>query len=148
MKIVKLLELRHENNGERKRWALFSCKHCGRYVERRRSLGQRQRSCGCIRTKHGDHGSRLYEVWAQMRWRCKSKTCVYYGARGITVCKAWRDYANFRQWALANGYRQGLFIDRINPDGNYTPTNCRWLTPLQSFNNSRIKRDRQTGRFG
>jgi hypothetical protein len=61
----------------------------------------------------------------------------YYGARGITVCDEWIKPEPFLEWALANGYRDDLQIDRIDPDGNYEPTNCRWVTPKENANNRR-----------
>ena len=77
-----------------------------------------------------------------MRRRCYSPKCkVYkhYGSRGITVCDAWRNsYPAYRAWALANGYKPGLSIDRIDNDGNYCPENCRVVT--KSANNGRTRR--------
>ena len=78
-----------------------------------------------------------------MKMRCSNKNnkdYKYYGGRGIKVCKAWHDYRAFKKWALANGYREDLQIDRINNDGNYTPKNCRWVTPKENARNTRLTR--------
>ena len=86
------------------------------------------------RTKHGESKikTKLYRVWISMKTRClnpKFKFYKYYGGRGIIICPEWtNDYTKFRDWALNNGYQEGLFIDRENPDGNYEPSNCRFLT--------------------
>jgi hypothetical protein len=95
-------------------------------------------ACGHVRSgaakfKHGDaRKTRLYRIWANMRWRCESPTADnfrWYGGRGIRVCDAWQDFVAFREWANANGYADDLTIDRFpNGDGNYEPGNCRWVT--------------------
>lgn len=106
-------------------------------------------SCGCYsreitaeRNKtHGKADSRLYSIWLGMRDRCYRKTnhkYSEYGARGIGVCADWRSsYVSFEEWAISNGYIDGLSIDRINNDGNYSPDNCRWTTAITQANNKR-----------
>lgn len=105
-------------------------------------------SCGCykrdltIATKrtHGQSGTRLYYVWVEMRQRCQNPRhprYPLYGGRGIRVCDEWKDFERFRSWALANGYRPGLSLDRIDNDGDYEPGNCRWVPQLVQNNNSR-----------
>lgn len=89
--------------------------------------------------KHGGKHTKLYEVWCSMRHRCNNPTDYaykYYGARGIKVCKEWeKDYSAFREWALKNGYSEGLTIDRINVYKDYCPQNCRWATAKQQSDN-------------
>ena len=118
----------------------------------------RTRSCGCYKnerasqaaikthTTHGDAGkniARLYNIWQGMKKRCSrknNKDYGNYGGRGIKVCKQWQDYRAFRKWALANGYKEELTIDRINNDGNYTPKNCRWVTNKENARNTSMTR--------
>lgn len=109
------------------------------------------KSCGCLRgienksrAKHGLAGSKIYNVWRNMLKRCylpNNANYKYYGARGIKVCEEWKNrkngFTNFLKWAIANGYKEGLLIDRINVNGNYEPANCRWVTSRISANNKR-----------
>lgn len=91
--------------------------------------------------KHGLRHTRQYRIWLMMKNRCFNKRCDRYndyGGRGITVCDEWRnDFKAFYDWAMSNGYSDELTIDRINNDGNYEPTNCRWITVKQQNRNSR-----------
>lgn len=103
------------------------------------------KGCGCLRgynnTKHGLCHTRLHSIWTGMKSRCYRPTAgsyEIYGGRGITVCDEWRDnFKMFYDWAIANGYRDDLTLDRIDPDGNYEPSNCRWATWEQQANNKR-----------
>ena len=91
--------------------------------------------------KHGFAGTRLYYIYEHMIKRCcKPVTTNYknYGGRGINVCDEWmKSPSSFFKWALENGYQEDLTLDRINVDGDYCPSNCRWATLKQQENNKR-----------
>ena len=98
--------------------------------------------------------TRLYEVWEGMKQRCYNKnhrSYKNYGGRGIEVCEQWRsDFMSFYNWATENGYDENApfgvcTIDRINGDGNYQPTNCRWASFKIQNNNQRGRRKYGSG---
>lgn len=104
-------------------------------------------SCGCLQKdtiskiakKHGKTGTKLYSTWKRIKRFCYNinvKKYKHYGGRGITMCDEWKnDFQAFYDWAMTNGYQEGLTIDRINVNGNYEPTNCRWATMKQQERN-------------
>ena len=139
-----------------KHWTNCLCRcDCGkeRIVRAAALKSSLTQSCGCLsreqaaarRRKHGlSHKDPLYTVWKGMRERCtnprQTKNSPYYWSRGIRVCSEWNDFMAFRTWALMNGWRHGLQIDRINPDMGYSPENCRCVTPSENRRNCRPRR--------
>ena len=113
----------------------------------------RTKSCGCLQeenrytrnltniTKHGMYNTRTYHTWEGMKQRCSNPAYPnykYYGALGISVCPEWM---NFKQFLKDMGERpKGKSLDRIDPFGNYEPSNCRWATPTEQANNKRSSR--------
>lgn len=104
-------------------------------------------SCGCYRKmKKAVPMSelRLHRIWSNMKQRCANPNkhdFKYYGARGITVCEEWRhDFWNFYHWAMLNGYKDGLTIERVDYDGNYEPNNCKWIKATDQQRNMRTNR--------
>lgn len=89
---------------------------------------------------HGESRTKLYMVWWSMISRCKydGPRYRYHHGRGISVCKAWAgSYLRFRTWAKSNGYVEGLELDRKNTNGNYKPSNCRFVTASVNQRNTR-----------
>lgn len=92
--------------------------------------------------KHGLYkdNKELFNLWQTMKTRCenpKRKNFERYGARGITVCEEWHEAKNFVEWALRNGYKKGLQLDRIDNNKGYSPENCRFVTATQNSRNRR-----------
>ncbi len=117
---------------------------CGniKYISKYHLLDGHTKSCGCSRgIKHGKHHTRLYRIYYKIKTRCYNKKhngYKNYGGRGVKICDAWlSDFMNFYNWAMSNGYQEGLTIDRIDIDGNYEPKNCRWVTMKQQNRNKR-----------
>ena len=122
---------------------------CGNEKEIRKNhlMQGRTKSCGCLNRenhiKHNLYKHPLYRIWSGIKTRCynkNNKDYKNYGARNIKICEEWlNDPKVFIKWALKNGYKKELSIDRINNNGDYEPNNCKWSTAKEQANN---KRDR------
>lgn len=113
----------------------------------------RTKSCGCekFKSKPKTHGfathkqyDKIYHTWTSIKYRCYNSGCkdyAHYGGRGIRMCETWeKDFMAFREWCLNNGFAENLTIDRIDVDGNYEPSNCRWVTTAEQNRNKTTTR--------
>lgn len=149
-----------EYKGIKDNRATWLCKcDCGNIITTfsKELLSQKKKSCGCIHKEqliqrnktHNLSKSKLYKRWIIIKNRCynkNSKDYKYYGGRGIKVCDEWKnDFISFYNWAIQNGYYEHLekygnvdtTIDRINVNGDYEPSNCKWSTQKEQANNKR-----------
>jgi len=145
-KIGKLLVLRRADIYNKYGHTYWHCIcDCGKEkIVGSNGLMQGTKSCGCIIVDrisklnyiHGLYKSNIHHIWASMIQRCRDKNhsgYKNYGGRGITVCDRWKNLNNFIE---DMGHRpEGKSIDRINPNGNYEPSNCRWATMKEQQNN-------------
>lgn len=96
------------------------------------------------------HSNRLYHTWSEMHRRCNG-SCTnhqYYVDKGISCCSEWEDFDKFAEWAINSGYQEGLEIDRVDGDKEYSPYNCRWVTHKQNSRNRKARRNNTTGTPG
>lgn len=156
-KFGRILVLKRAENKNRRVTYLCKC-DCGKelVILAQNLANGTTKSCGCLKLElvtkraknlhrsHGKSKTRLYRIWCAMKCRCfnkNSKRYTDYGGRGITVCDEWKnDFVVFATWANANGYNDTLSIDRIDVDGDYEPSNCRWATVEEQNVNKRHSR--------
>ena len=151
----------NEKSTQKRKYALVKC-ICGKEFKTSSYsyFKNKIKSCGCknndfIRRANSTHGfgkTRLYKTWTGMFQRTTNKNnqdYKNYGEKGVAVCKEWKDFVVFRDWALSNGYDDTLTIDRINNDGNYEPSNSRWADrTVQNRNKRRVQKNNKTGYLG
>ena len=151
LKVIKVS--RKVISGKRERYYWLCQCLCGKTKEIRTDSLTRGlvKSCGCLKKeqdrinltkfhRHKMSEKRIYHIWQNMKDRCiNENTPCYprYGGRGIKVCDEWLIPDNFFSWALENGYNDNLQIDRIDNNGNYEPSNCRWVTVKENCRNRR-----------
>lgn len=96
--------------------------------------------CSNMKRTHGMVGTQIYNSWSGMKMRCDQKGSIgykIYGGRGIKYCEQWKSFEAFRIWAIKNGYKPGLSLERKDVNGNYEPENCSWVTRSQQSRNTR-----------
>ena len=141
-----------------RKYGVFQCPYCVNTFEAMVSniISGGTRSCGCQINKqkitHGLSKHRLFDTWYGMITRCyttTSKDYISYGGRGIIVCEEWLGVRNFIEWCESTHPNiEGLSLDRIDVDGNYKPSNCRWATPLIQNVNKRLQLNNKSGFAG
>ena len=143
-----------EISPQRYRYGLYECQYCGKEFEAMTKAikSGHTKSCGCQKGGriHGLTNNQFYVTWNDMIRRCtnlKHKSYPNYGGRGITVCDVWTDVRNFITWCEST-YIEGMSLDRIDNDGNYSPDNVRWADASTQALNKRMHKSNTSGFVG
>lgn len=148
-------------SGNKSRSALFECPFCKKKFKTviARAKNGHTKSCGCWNiksstnraTKHGLSSHKLFKVWCGIKKRCynDSGSNEYYRDKGIKMCDGWKnDFKVFYDWAIKNGWKDSLTIDRINGEKNYMPSNCRFTNKHVQSVNKRMQKNNTSGYVG
>ena len=148
--MLTVLELAYTR--DRKSYWLCQCECGNTKIIRSDSFNttrkQKTISCGCYnnskkkgeKNKKPHRDTKLYRVYYGMKERCYNQNChafEYYGGKGVKICDEWlNDFEVFYEWSMNNGYQDGLIIDRIDVNNDYSPSNCRWVTQKEQLLNT------------
>lgn len=152
-KLTAVEKIGYDTDKDGKRFALWKCEcECGGIgiFNQHSIVTNSVKSCGCMRNRehgraiqHGMSRTRIYRTYCGMKARCDNPNDQHYkdyGGRGIKICKYWRGimgFTHFYEWAMKNGYKENLTIERIDVNGNYEPSNCKWITNSEQQGNKR-----------
>ena len=131
-------DFRNPKDKYRTRYSLFLCHVCGKKVEKSHHAGLVAKSCGCKRNvvRHGLSYTKLYGIWCNLKHR-ESKTAK--------ICKEWSTFPPFYEWAITKGHKDNLEIEKINFEGIYEPSNCRFIP--ESDYNKKYKRYKRRSKW-
>lgn len=154
MKLIKDFGVIDVGRKQPIRFGLYECPICKKHFKARTAniKSGNTKSCGCNKYKKPNplKLTTMYSSWDHMKQRClnpNNDNYDSYGGRGIIICQEWHSFDNFAEWALQNGWKNGLSIDRIDVNGNYEPKNCRWVTQTTQSRNTRVLQKNNTSGY-
>lgn len=158
MKVIKDLGYKKptENYYKKVRMAVFECTNCKTHFEAvvtKKAQNQLLcKQCNGVTNIKPNRDHKLYRVWAdtKVKLSCTDTRAVAYLSKSISICDDWKyNFDSFFKWAINNGWKEGLSIDRIDNNGNYEPSNCRWVDMSVQLANQRVlKKSNTTGYRG